>query len=302
MRGVRGEVTAPKDPANAPVWSEIREHVDEPGFEGRYAGIADAERDSFHKHPWSIGGGGAAELKDRFDDAGELRLGALVADHGVFGISGADDVMLATASVFRRKRVSDRYFRPLVAGASVRDWGVEPSETILFPYDHELLPLGGNQGFDQWLWRVRTNLGARATFNQSTYAAEGRPWWAWHQVTLDRARVPMSVTLAEIATHNHFALDRGSGVFGRTAPIIKLPETATPADHLEVLGILNSSSAGFWLRQVCFPKRGDGIGRGIATEPWEFRFEFDGAKVSQLPLPANRPHNLAAVIQGTTQN
>ena len=36
----------------------------------RYVSVADAERESFHRHPWSIGGGGATELKERLDDAG----------------------------------------------------------------------------------------------------------------------------------------------------------------------------------------------------------------------------------------
>src|ERR1019366_280742 len=55
VRGMRGEREAPNDPANAPVWREICEQLDNPGYHGRYVSIADAERETFHRHPWSIG-------------------------------------------------------------------------------------------------------------------------------------------------------------------------------------------------------------------------------------------------------
>ena len=38
-----------------------------------------------------------------------------------------------------------------------------------------------------------------------------------------RYRIPLSIVFAEVATHNHFVLDRGGKVFKQTAPVIKLP-------------------------------------------------------------------------------
>ena len=67
-----------------------------------------------------------------------------------------------------------------------------------------------------------------------------------------------------MATHNHFVLDRGGKVFKQTAPVIKLPEGATEDDHLALLGVLNSSTACFWLKQVSHDKGNGGIGGGIA--------------------------------------
>ena len=54
---------------------------------------------------------------------------------------------------------------------------------------------------------------------------------------------------AFVATHNHFVLDHGGKVFNRSAPVIKLQESATENDHLAVLAMLNSSTACFWLKQ-----------------------------------------------------
>ena len=75
-----------------------------------------------------------------------------------------------------------------------------------------------------------------------------RHWYEWHQLSEDR-RHPLSIAFAFVATHNHFVLDRGGKVFNRSAPVIKLPEGATEDDHLALLGVLNSSTACFWLKQ-----------------------------------------------------
>ena len=61
--------------------------------------------------------------------------------------------------------------------------------------------------------------------------------------------MPLSIAFAFVATHNHFVLDRGGKVFKQTAPVIKLPEGATEDEHLALLGVLNSSTACFWLKQ-----------------------------------------------------
>ena len=65
----------------------------------------------------------------------------------------------------------------------------------------------------------------------------------------------LSIAFAFVATHNHFVLDRGGKVFKQSAPIIKLPADATEEDHLGLLGMLNSSTACFWMKQV-FMQRG----------------------------------------------
>ena len=68
------------------------------------------------------------------------------------------------------------------------------------------------------------------------------------------SRTPLSIAFAFVATHNHFVLDRGGKVFKQSAPVIKLPPDATEEDHLALLGLLNSSTACFWMKQVFYPK------------------------------------------------
>ena len=65
-------------------------------------------------------------------------------------------------------------------------------------------------------------------------------------------------------------LDRGGKVFKQSAPIIKLPADATEDDHLALLGLLNSSTACFWMKQV-FYDQGQQRHRatGSMTRAWE---------------------------------
>ena len=95
-------------------------------------------------------------------------------------------------------------------------------------------------------------------------------------VSLDKFRTPLSIAFAFVATHNHFVLDRGGKVFKQSAPIIKLPADATEDDHLALLGLLNSSTACFWMKQVFYTKgRSEVSDEACKTKHWESRYEFD---------------------------
>ncbi len=110
-----------------------------------------------------------------------------------------------------------------------------------------------------------------------------------------------TITFAFVATHNHFVLDRGGKVFSRTAPVIKLPAVASEDDHLGLLGLLNSSTACFWMKQTLFDRGGGGIGGGLATEAWERFFEHDGGKLHRLPLASRYPIDLARALDTAAQ-
>jgi hypothetical protein len=104
-----------------------------------------------------------------------------------------------------------------------------------------------------------------------------------------------------VATHNHFVLDRGGKVFKQSAPVIKLPEGATEDDHLRLLGVLNSSTACFWLKQVCHDKGNGGYGGGIADQEWERFFELTGTNLERFPLPAELPLDLPRRLDALAQ-
>jgi len=118
-----------------------------------------------------------------------------------------------------------------------------------------------------------------------TRAERGLEWLEYGMLASAKLRTPLSITFAEVATHNHFVLDRGGKVFKQTAPVIKLPEGATDDDHLALLGILNSSTACFWLKQVCQGKGNRGGERSTGRYAWEEYFQFNASNIGDYPIP-----------------
>ncbi len=303
--GIRGEPSPPEDPAKGLVWSAIEAQVDQPGSESDFVSVVDMPRVRLASHPWSLGGGGAGELKEIIERKGERTLGEIFWLAGYSGQTNADDAMFSDAATFSRTGVESFAYRPIVYGEGVRDWEIAADVLTVFPYrGGRLLDIRNLPSLHRRLWPNRTVLGSRATFAKATYFKEGRPWWEWHQIALDRLDVPLSIGFAFVATHNHFVLDRGGKVFKQSAYAIKLPAGATEDDHLALLGPLNSSAGCFWMKQVFFPKGGDqvgGAGARVRKTLWDERYEHDSTKLARFPLPADPPTDLARTLDSHAQ-
>ena len=282
----RGEPTTPEKAEEGLVWRSIAEHWKEVGFENDYVSVARVERTGLGNHPWSLGGGGAKELKDLLEERAVKRLGDVTTSIGISCVTGEDDVYLLPSDAVDRLRAGRTI--PLVTGEYVRDWTLSPAGECVFPYDDEFRVLEPKAAVLQltYLWAFRSAIRRRRRFGVPM-VERGLSWYELQELYADKLRTPVSIVFAFVATHNHFVLDRGGKVFKQTAPIIKLPEKTTEDDHLALLAYLNSSTACFWLKQVMMNKGGSGIGRGVQDEAWESRFEFDGTKIAQIPLPAN---------------
>lgn len=301
VMGIKGEPSTPADPAHGLVWSAIVGQIDQAGSESDFVSVVDTPRTTLGKHPWSMGGGGAADVKEQIESVSTETFGKKTNAMGFFGISAADEIMLSDKESLLRQQVEEERLRPMVSGDEVRDWSVEPQLCALFPYDTDkLLPVTESPGAHRWLWPARTYLGARTTFSKRTYMEEGRPWWEWHQIALERIKTPLTITFAEVATHNHFVLDRGGKVFKQTAPVIKLPAGSSEDEHLGLLGLLNSSVACFWLQQVCHNKGGPG-GGSSKDEKWHDFYAFNSTKVAEFPLCSERPLAIARQLDTLAQ-
>ncbi len=298
--GIKGEPSTPEDPAKGLVWSSIVDQVDRPGSESDFVSAGDTERDKFLKHPWSIRGGGAAELKEEIQEAADSILSNCVSVIGVLGMTNADEIMLASRHAFTRFRVEKQATKQVVVGDVIRDFAINDSDHAAFPYDKvNLIPISVLGGLGRWLWMGRTPMGNRATFAKMTYFTEGRPWWEWHQISLNRLQIPLTITFAFNATHNHFVIDRGNKVFKQTAPIIKLPPDSTEEQHLRLLGLLNSSTSCFWMKQVvqCRGSAVDQRGARQTTVPFEDFYDFDGTKLKQFPVVEMPDLTLVTAVQ-----
>jgi hypothetical protein len=293
--GVRGEPGAPRDPAKGLVWTELVTNVDLPESNGQYLTIADLPRQALAVFPWSLSGGGAGGLRQVLDQH-QLKLATIIDSAGFAAITGDDEIFVRgkrTGSL----RQSAATTRPFVEGEQVRDFQVVGDRIALFPY-----PIAEAIASLATYWPFRTNLRAGLAFQQTR---EDRGLW-WGEYILPnwpRLDAAMLITFAFVATHNHFVLDRGGKVFKQSAPVIKLPDTATEDDYLDLLGVLNSSTACFWLKQVSHNK-GDSTdtqGARVTGDPAFDTYEFTGTKLQEFPLVDNFPRDRARALDRLAQ-
>ena len=303
VMGIRGEPAIPDDAAKGLVWSAIVAQVDQPGSQGEFVSVSDVLRERFREHPWSIGGGGAAELNERLVEGAPATLGDLATAIGRTTHTGEDDAFYLQPSGARTLAL-DSFCIPLVIGENVRDYAIVPTHAAVFPYDRK----SGNaleripERLATHFWRFRTTLKRRQDYGQ-TPEERGLRWFNHSMFFPERFRILLSITFPFVGTHNHFVLDRGGKVFKQSAPVVKLPIEATENDHLGLLGLLNSSTACFWMKQV-FHNKGSSVdqhGARQRTAPFEDFWEHDGTKLQKFPVPDARPLDLARDLDTLAQ-
>ncbi|HCX84435.1 MAG TPA: BREX-2 system adenine-specific DNA-methyltransferase PglX [Micrococcales bacterium] len=295
--GVRGEPGQPGDPATGLVWSEIVEHVDDDAFDGTYVTVTNLERSVLATHPWSLSGGGAGALKELIDSSRVEVLSDVSTDLGVMAVLGEEEAFILPTWTTEPRR-------DLVIGEAIRDFSLTGSARF-WPYDDEIAVTETARS-SRWMWRFRRLVAGYLMFGQ-TRADRGMEWFEYGLLARPKLRTPLSITFAFVATHNHFVLDRGGKVFNRSAPVIKLPEGASEQDHLDLLGVLNSSTACFWLKHVSHNK-GEGGGARVdagyaamGSEAWKDTYEFTGTKLQEFPLPEVLPGARGARLDALAQ-
>lgn len=279
--GVRGEPARPDNPAKGIVWTAIVEHVDEPGWDDGWVTIADLEREPLLRHPWSLSGGVAISLTQRVES--EARRLSEVGDSGFRAITGMDEVFVQPEHLLRRLDVPTR---PYVTGDGVRDYAYR-SEVVLYPYSSDVAT--STPDLLTFVWPWRTGLKDRRRFGTPMSEKPGVQWWELREHYPRRFTSDMVLTFAFVATHNHFGLERRGSVTNRHAPVVQLRLGSTEDEHLALLGLLNSSTACFWLKQNSHGKGNGGVNEGFRGDDWEEFFEFTGTTLQDYPLPSVLP-------------
>jgi hypothetical protein len=234
------------------------------------------------------------------DERAKATLGDITESTGFMTIVSEDDAFLLPVDAATRFGVPVRRF---VTGDSLRDWSIAPSECVVFPYSvdqgSQCLEARADRPTVRHFWPYRLTLRQRLMFGK-TAEQHGMAWYAFMHFGEDRFQSDHLIAFASVATHNQFCLRSGADVLNRHAPVIKLSATACEDDRLALLGLLNSSTACFWIKQV-FHNKGstvDQAGARQRTAPFEDFFEHDGTKLKQFPLPAERPLSLARQLDG----
>jgi PLD-like domain len=127
-----------------------------------------------------------------------------------------------------------------------------------------------------YLKPFRAFLEVRSQFKKTQLEA-GLEWFEFREY--HRRALQRQLTYADIGTHLHILFSEGDRVFNQHAPVIELPRKSSEDDCHLVSGLLNSPTALFWLKQMCFSKRESEEG---AKDTY---FEFAGNKIEQTPVP-----------------
>jgi hypothetical protein len=303
VMGIKGEPATPDDPSQGNVWQAILVQVDQAGSEGEWVSVSDTERSSFCKHPWSIGGGGVAELKSKIDQMGKTNVNNMALSIGFSTIIAEDDAFSYPSNHSCLKRIPAQYRRPYVIGEGVREWAWSSSTEVIFPYDEkvDLVDLPEIRAF---LWPYRTTLWSRPDFSGKTYRECGRTFWEFHQIPSDRNMRTTTITFGNVSTHNNFVQVHEKLLYNAHAPLITLKTECTPSDSMILVALLNSSTACFWMKQVYYPKGGDHVGQDgarVRKTLWDERYEFDATKLRLFPIPGQRQDRLAVELDRLAQ-
>ncbi|MEV0204237.1 BREX-2 system adenine-specific DNA-methyltransferase PglX [Streptomyces sp. NPDC050788] len=295
VRSVQGEPAAPAKAEEGLVWQAIVEQIDKPGSVSQWVSVDDLDRKKyFGRQPWILAAGGL-EMVEQLTLSAVGKLASVIDEIGAAAVTREDEAYMIGEGALRRHRVPSAYRRHLVEGGEVRDFTVNAPVMALWPYREDDLAADAPVEVEKLLWPARCYLTGRVAFGKSQLQ-RGLQWFEYSMFFKRRYAAARSIAFPFVSTHNHFVLNRGKPVFIRTAPVITLPEGVGEEEYLRLLGLLNSSTAGFWLRQVCHDKGNRGGERGTGRFAWESFFEFTGTALAEFPLPSTYPTALATAL------
>jgi uncharacterized protein DUF7008/Eco57I restriction-modification methylase len=286
----RGEPDVPAVPGQGHVWSSIARRLERDSRPDEWTQVVELTPETLHSFPWNLADPATAKVLDT------MRTGRPLSDRvvrvGYSASTGSDDLFTAPPASWKRAHVEPEPLVDILTGSEVRDWTAEPTKKGFLP----LFPPRRAEGrasitpypqHHKRLWPYRTALRERIRKDRFAAVSE-REWYAWHNVTRTRDAHPWSITFPWVATHTHFVLLRKPAMALNSAPVIRLPETASELDIIQLTALLNSSAVCFWLKRHSNSKgrpRADQTGTG---EPWAEFYEFTSARLQELPLPPDR--------------
>jgi type I restriction-modification system DNA methylase subunit len=268
-------------PEESPLWHALEERHDEPGYQDNRVMVVARPQKQLTKWPWQFDTSNEI-TRQLIESNSSIQLSRFVDQPvGHVAITRTDDVFILPNHTARQCQIEVRHLKFLGTGETIRNWAQLEYPLIVFPYDEDLKPLDPeNSPRTVAYLRPFRDVLENVVMHGSVRKKQTKvKWFEYSRLARAKLKVSLSTVLPEIATHSHALVDDGAVIFHQTVPVIKLPASAGLQFHHAIAGLLNSSSALFWLKQVCFSKRESQEG---ATDTY---FVFAGGKIEQLPIP-----------------
>jgi len=278
--GRRGEPREPQDPSEGLVWRSIISLIDRRNVQNEWVSVVDVERHRMSSHPWTLSGGGAADLREVLSVRGKP-LSLIAKSIGLVAVTREDDVFQIGQGALRRAQIPTDLRRPLIEGERIRDWDLLDHDDAFFPYTSDELTAAEARAGTLLLWPWRTQLKKRTAYGK-TQLERGLKWWEYSMLFRDRLSEPKIVS-PTVASLNHFWLEQSERVFKDSVLAIQLSATMSRDEQLQLLAVLNSSLAEFWFKQVMQRKSND-KGRGSGEEERDPRYSRDATKLGKFPV------------------
>ncbi|MDO8578011.1 MAG: hypothetical protein Q7R50_02400 [Dehalococcoidales bacterium] len=262
-------------PEESPLWHTLEAHHDQSGYIDDRISVSSRPRTEMAKWPWNFDS--SSQSTKMLIDNSSLLLSEVVNGVGYSVLTKSDDIFFLPAHTARIFRIEGQVLQAVNVGDEIRNWSYRDTFVAIFPYDSDFRAIKINEypNVKKFLLPFRSKLESVITFGQTKQEA-GRQWFEYFCPYEERHKIQTTIAFSDITTHNHFVTFTIHRLFKDTAPMVILKNKE---DSNLLSGLLNSSSALFWFKQVCFSKRESEEG---AKDTY---FEFAGGKVQQLPVP-----------------
>ncbi|MFO8102106.1 MAG: hypothetical protein R6U37_08090 [Dehalococcoidia bacterium] len=294
-----GDLRTP--PEESELWRTISEHHENPGYEDTSISVCSWNRSRLLKWPM-VFDLGADNLRIELESkkVNVLR-DFLQGSIGRVCFTGADDIFFVDGDALRRNGLVEEAVGRFAIGDSFRNWAHLETH-CLSPYDKQgRLQEKSSSSITQYLQPWKDFLENRLSYGQ-TQVERNLAWWEYSLVFPERIRGNKALCICEIATHVHVEVVNKPFVANRSNPIFELTISCVESDYHFIAGLLNSSTALFWLKQVCYNK-------GAGENEDRDRFEYAGGKVENLPVPQlvaetlrGKKNNTATQLQAWSQS
>jgi len=262
-------------PEDSPLWQTIEAHHNDKGYADHHVVISDRTKEEMSEWPWNFDVG-SAPTQAMIEESNN-KLTQVVNGVGYSVLTKSDDIFFVPPHLARLVSIDKKLIQAVNVGDEIRDWSYTDNMVAICPYDKSfnVVDIDNFTSAEKYLSCFKDKLNSVITFGKTKKEA-GKKWFEYFCPYEERHAIDSTIAFGDIATHNHFTFFTRHRLFKDTAPMVLLK---SPGHGSLIAGLLNSSSALFWLKQVCFSKR--------ETEDAESGtyYEFMGGKVEQLPVP-----------------